>query len=236
MTQTAPRRVEAVLFDKDGTLFDFANTWESWAESFLLRLTSGDADWANRLGANIGFDFGARRFAPDSIAIAETPDDLARALHDVLPEMAFETLLTILNDEAAKAPMSEVVPLAPFLTGLKGQGIYLGVATNDAETPALAHLDSVGVRGHFDFIVGSDSGFGAKPATGQLLAFCDTVGVSPEGTVMVGDSAHDLDAGRQAGMMTVGVLTGMAAREALTPLADVVFPHIGHLPDWIGSG
>ena len=49
---------------------------------------------------------------------------------------------------------------------------------------------------------------------------------------MVGDSTHDLIAGRAAGMQTVGVLTGMAEAE-LAPLADAVLPDIGHLPDWL---
>jgi phosphoglycolate phosphatase len=52
---------------------------------------------------------------------------------------------------------------------------------------------------------------------------------------MVGDSLHDLDAGRAAGMRTVAVLTGIADRAALAPHADVVLGHIGELPDWIAA-
>ncbi|MFD2856539.1 HAD family hydrolase [Seohaeicola zhoushanensis] len=50
---------------------------------------------------------------------------------------------------------------------------------------------------------------------------------------MVGDSTHDLFAGRTAGMHTVGVLTGVAGHEDLAPHADVVLPDIGHLPAWL---
>ena len=50
---------------------------------------------------------------------------------------------------------------------------------------------------------------------------------------MVGDSLHDLDAGRAAGMRTVAVLTGIAGAAALAPHADVVLNHIGELPDWV---
>ena len=111
---------------------------------------------------------------------------------------------------------------------------YLGVATNDAEAPALSHLDAAGVRARFDFVAGSDSGYGAKPGPGQLLAFCDRVGVAPAQALMVGDSTHDLKAGRAAGMRTAAVLTGMALADDLAPFADVVLPHIGHVPDWLG--
>jgi phosphoglycolate phosphatase len=50
---------------------------------------------------------------------------------------------------------------------------------------------------------------------------------------MVGDSRHDLQAGRAAGMRTVAVLTGIATSPDLRDLADVILPDIGHLPGWL---
>ena len=52
---------------------------------------------------------------------------------------------------------------------------------------------------------------------------------------MVGDSTHDLIAGRSAGMLTVGVLTGLAKHEELTNLADVILPDISHLVAWMAG-
>ena len=57
--------------------------------------------------------------------------------------------------------------------------------------------------------------------------------LKPERVVMVGDSTHDLLAGRAAGMQTLGVLTGIAERPELAPLADAVLPDIGHIPAWL---
>ncbi|WP_420013405.1 hypothetical protein [Tateyamaria sp.] len=51
---TAPP-VRGIIFDKDGTLFDFGTTWEAWAAAFLLRATDGDRVWATQIGAHIGF-------------------------------------------------------------------------------------------------------------------------------------------------------------------------------------
>ena len=57
-----------------------------------------------------------------------------------------------------------------------------------------------------------------------------------EGQVaMVGDSTHDLHAGRAAGMTTIGVLTGPATEETLAPFADAVLPDISHLPAWLNA-
>ena len=73
-------RVDAIVFDKDGTLFDFATTWSAWAQGFLLLAAAGDRDRARMLGRHIGFDLDAARFADDSIAIAGTSGQVADAL------------------------------------------------------------------------------------------------------------------------------------------------------------
>ncbi len=232
--ETATRRTyDAVLFDKDGTLFEFTATWAGWAHALLMRVARGDRDRAARIGPRIGYDLGTRSFRPDSLVIAGTPPELADALGPHLPEMVHGEIVTLLNEEAERVTQVEAVSLAPFLDRLRAVGLRLGVATNDAEAPARAHIAAAGVLDRFDFIAGFDSGHGAKPEPGQLLAFCAVVGVEPARAVMVGDSTHDLIAGRAAGMATVGVLTGMAGRDELTPLADAVFPDIGHLTGWL---
>ncbi len=225
--------IRGIIFDKDGTLFDFGTTWEAWAAAFLLRAAAGDRARAAELGKQIGFDFTTQAFARDSIVIAGTPNDIADALAPHFPGQSHAALVHLLNEEAANAPQAEAVPLVPFLGVLRSRDLKLGVATNDAEAPALTHLHAAGVVSFFDFIAGSDSGYGGKPAPGQLLGFCAETGVSPDAVVMVGDSLHDLRAGRAAGMRTFGVLTGLATQSELAPFADVVRPDIGHLPTWL---
>ena len=131
--------------------------------------------------------------------------------------------------------MSEAVPLRPLLQALRAQGLRLGVATNDSEVPARQHLANHGITDCFDFISGYDSGHGAKPGPGMCLAFARSLGLHPSRVAMVGDSLHDLEAGRSAGMRTVAVLTGIARREVLQPMADVVLPDIGALPGWLAG-
>jgi len=227
--------IKGLLFDKDGTLFDFAHTWESWAVAFLMRACGGDIERATMIGAGIGFDLTQRRFARDSIVIAGTPQEVTKALLPHFPMMTERSLNDLLNEEAENAPQMEAVPLIPLLTGLRDSGFMLGVATNDAERPARAHLDGAGVTDLFHFIAGYDSGHGGKPAPGQMLVFAARVGLAPAQIAMIGDSTHDLRAGRAAGMTTVAVLTGLAEEAELAPFADMIFPDIGHLPAWLAT-
>jgi len=226
-------QIKAVLFDKDGTLFDFYATWGVWAKTLLLEESAGNAALAARMGAAIGYDYETEKFAKDSMVIFDTPPDIAVALLPFFEGETVEELTDRLNAAAAKVPMVEAVPLIPFLLELEARGLKLGVATNDGEMPARAHLAASGIAGMFDFIVGSDSGFGGKPAPGMQNAFAAHLGLEGGAIAMVGDSAHDLVAGRAAGMVTVAVLTGVAEHDELAPYADVVLPDIGHLAAWL---
>lgn len=223
--------IRGILFDKDGTLFDFHASWGAWAAGFLAELS----DTPEPLARAIGFDMATRRFAPDSPVIAGTPAEIAQVLLPHLPGRTMEDLLAQMNRLAARAPMVEAVPLAALLDDLRGRGLRLGVATNDAEMPARAHLDRAAVTGRFDFVAGFDSGHGGKPEPGQLLAFCAAMDLEPGQVAMVGDSAHDMHAARAAGMVAVGVLTGPARRSDLESLANVVLNDIGELPAWLGK-
>jgi len=224
--------IGGLVFDKDGTLFDFRQSWGGWARGFL-RDIARDEDHADTLGQAIGFDLAEGSFAPDSPVIAATAADIALALSEHLPGQSPAQITAHINAAAALAPMAEAVPLRPLLSALRGRGLKIGLATNDTEAPARAHLAAHDISDLFDFVSGYDSGHGPKPGPGMCLAFARHVGLLPEHCVMVGDSLHDLHAGRAAGMRCVAVLTGSAGRDELAPHADAVLDHVGQLPDWL---
>ncbi|MDD8022568.1 MAG: HAD family hydrolase [Paracoccaceae bacterium] len=236
MRRKMSQPIAAVLFDKDGTLFDFNATWGAWARGILDELSAGDAAGAARMAAAIRFAPETALFAPDSPVIAGTVAEVAALLLPHLPGMTQPQLVARLDAGAQEAPQMPAVPLRPCLEGLRGRGLRLGVATNDAEASARVHLAQAGVAELFEFVVGYDSGHGAKPAPGQLLAFAQAVGVAPGAVAMVGDSLHDLHAARAAGMLAVGVLSGPARAEALAPVADVVLEDIAGLEAWLANG
>ena len=223
------QRISALIFDKDGTLFDFRASWGAWTENLLAELAPGSTD----LAAVLGYGPGRHQFAPDSPVIAMTTPEIADLLLPHLPGWSRAGLNARMNALATAAPMIPAVDLPKVLGGLRARGLQLGLATNDTETPARTHLARAGVLEMFSFVAGCDSGFGGKPAAGQLSAFLNQTGLQPQNVAMVGDSHHDLEAGRAAGMWRVAVLTGVAGAADLAPHADAVLPDISHLAAWI---
>ena len=227
--------IEGVIFDKDGTLFDFRRSWGSWAQQLVAEIAEGP-DHAARLAAAIGYDLARGTFDPASPVIAATAQDIAEALAPHMPGQSLDEIASRINRAAARAEMVPAVPLRPLLEGLRARGLRLGLATNDTEAPARAHLAAHDLTDLFDFIAGYDSGHGAKPGPGMCLAFARQTGLAPARIAMVGDSLHDLHAGRAAGMVCVAVLTGIATKADLAPHADVVLTDIGALPIWLAGG
>ncbi|MGR3572664.1 HAD family hydrolase [Brevirhabdus sp.] len=225
-----------IIFDKDGTLFHFGASWNAWAAGVLDELAGGDAARRQSLAEVLGYDLSAAAFHPGSPAIAGTLAQVATLLAPLVPGSTRQSLATYLSQAAATTPMVEAVPLRATLDGLRAAGLILGVVTNDSDAAARAHLERAGISECFAFVCGCDTGHGAKPDCGQLLAFCDATGLEPARVVMVGDSLHDLAAGRAAGMRSVAVLTGPARVRDLAPAADAVLPDIAHLLDWLRDG
>ncbi len=223
--------ITALIFDKDGTLFDFTASWGAWTRGFLDEVATSDTQRAH-LAAVLGYDLDGATFEKTSPVIAKTTPEIADILAPHL-DLDLVTLNGVMNQQAARAMMRPAVDLPQVLGDLRARGLRLGLATNDTEGPARRHLTDAGVLDLFDFVAGCDSGWGGKPAPGQLLAFAAHLGIDPAQAAMVGDSTHDLHAARAAGMTAVAVLTGVADTAELHPHADVVLPDIGGIAGWL---
>ena len=206
----SPMQVQALLFDKDGTLFDFDETWSNWTVGIINDFANNDAKVAQRIADTIDFDLATLAYRPTSPIISGTTRDASQLVVSALPGSNVDEIERYLSTSAANAPLAPVVPLVPLLTSFRGEGLKLGVMTNDSESSARAQLTAAEAFDLFDFVAGHDSGFGEKPDPDPLLAFAAQVGIQPAQVAMVGDRTHDLLAGRRAGMRPVGVLTGPA--------------------------
>jgi phosphoglycolate phosphatase len=226
--------IDGLVFDKDGTLFDFRQSWGAWVRRLLEEMAQ-DAGHAGVLGNALGYDLHSQEFARSSPVIAGTAMDVAAVLLPHLPGQTQAGLAARLNALAQDAVMVPAVPLRAVLGALRDRGLRLGLATNDSEGPARAHLAAHGVLDLFEFVAGFDSGHGAKPGPGMCAAFARQTGLDPARVAMVGDSLHDLEAGRAAGMRRVAVLTGIAVRADLAPHADVVLADISDIGAWIDA-
>ncbi|MET0606973.1 MAG: HAD family hydrolase [Beijerinckiaceae bacterium] len=230
------RRIKAVLFDKDGTLLDFNRTWGPATHAVLTRLADGRQDHFDALIEAVGFTPGTVELTADSPVVSDPTPIYARRWADILERAADEDFFTEIDRLFAESALQNITPVTAArqtLEKLHVRGVKLGLATNDAEANARAQLKHLGLDELLDFVSGYDSGFGVKPDPGMVLAFAEHAGVAPWEVAMVGDTLHDLHAARGAGAMAIAVLSGLAgeaAREQLSPHADLVLLSLDELP------
>jgi len=108
----------------------------------------------------------------------------------------------------------------------------LAVVTNKPEHFSRRILEGLGVGDRFCAILGGDSIPQRKPDPAPLLKAMAQCGAAPSETVMVGDSAVDVRAGKAAGVFTCGVTGGFRSREELEAAGcDLIVSSLSELAD-----
>ncbi len=111
-------------------------------------------------------------------------------------------------------------------------GFKKAVISNKREALSIKVLEALDLLRFFDLVIGSDSTNEKKPSPVPVLHVISTMGLTPEDSIMVGDSDLDISAGKSAGIKTVGVTYGYRKREFLKD-ADYVIDDIKEIPKLI---
>jgi HAD superfamily hydrolase (TIGR01549 family) len=200
-------KVDAVIFDLDGTLIDSIDIYFAIVEKALERL--------NMPAVTRG-----------QILAAAESEDFKWEL--VLPQKALRRKQTII--EEAWAVINEVAPqmfeknvkLIPgvdsILKRISFNGCKIGLVTSTRKSHLkikMQPLEIAGVAELFDAIITSDDVHKRKPEPEPLIACAKQLDLQPIKCVYVGDTVTDMKAGKAAHMRTVGVLTGFDDYDSL---------------------
>lgn len=222
-----------MLLDKDGTLIDFRSTWVPAYRGVAAELAGrlgGGPELEQRLLRWVGYDPFRDEFAPDSPLVWDTNAAIAARWAEA-PEITHgldvaEIVLRHFSDLERYPPRS-VGDLKALLRRLRRRGLRLGVATMDDTAIAQATMQRLKIATELDFLAGADAGFGEKPGTGMVRAFCAACGLEPAEVVVVGDTPADLIMARDAGCaMAVAVATGAIPLSQLAEWASHVLPSV----------
>src|SRR5699024_10287553 len=139
--------------------------------------------------------------------------------------MPWNQAYEIVNDSIASLEKSfemedyvkPIEGLIPFLEAAKEHKIQLGVVTSDDYDSAKQHLDALGITGYFASIIGHDLVERGKPFPDMVYNACEQLGVTPQKTIIFGDSNGDMILGKKGGLLaSIGIIPSVdAAREHL---------------------
>lgn len=119
------------------------------------------------------------------------------------------------------------------LSELAANGYLLAIATGKSRRGLDRALEATKLGRHFHASRCADEGH-PKPHPDMLQALIENLAVTPERTLMIGDTTHDLHMARNAGVAAVAVSYGahpLPELERLEPLACV--GSFGSLMEWL---
>ena len=134
-----------------------------------------------------------------------------RELDDTLDADYVEKALNIFLDYYEANLCNATVPypnVTQTLQTLREKGYTLAIVTNKPFKFVAPILKGLEMDGLFDEVLGGDSLAEKKPHPAPLLHVCETLGITVEASVMIGDSKNDILAANACGMDSVGVTYG----------------------------
>jgi phosphoglycolate phosphatase len=215
-----PRRFDLICFDWDGTLFD--------STALIARCIQAAC-------ADIGVPVPSDERASYVIGLG-----LHDALQHVVPGLPRERYPELGNRYRHHyiARQDELVLFPgtlPMLAALKARNHWLAVATGKSRRGLDEVLQTVQLRGLFDGTRTADE-TASKPDPRMLHELMREFGNTPDRTLMIGDTTHDLQLAANAGAASVAVSFGAHAPEAFGALGPL---HIAHstadLHDWLAT-
>jgi haloacid dehalogenase superfamily, subfamily IA, variant 1 with third motif having Dx(3-4)D or Dx(3-4)E len=228
-SQDVLENIAGILFDKDGTLLLYDESWGPVNREAARIAAAGDAELEPQLLFAAGMDPVSGHTRADSLFAAGNAAEIAEGLVAAGSPLAVDELTRLLDELFVRATEFSVAvtDLAALFANLKARGFKIGIASSDNEQSIRQTATRFGIIDMVDFIAGYDSGHGVKPEPGMILGFCQATGLQPSQVAMVGDNNHDMHMGAAAGAgLKVAVLTGTGSRETLSAASDICLDDI----------
>lgn len=190
---------KAVLYDFDGTLVDTAELIMSCYRHTMsthLGHVPPEEEWLAGFGTPLQLQLGRYARSPEE---HEAMLDTYRSFQEV----QYERVLR---------PFESAVET---VTRLEAAGLALAIVTSRYQHSTVRGLEVCGLTQHFRVVVTPEDVTHAKPHPEPVLLALDQLGVRPDQALFVGDSPHDIVAGREAGTKTAAALWGPFSRDVL---------------------
>ena len=187
-----PRQFDLICFDWDGTLFDSTAIIVRSIQQAVL-----DVGGAKPTDEAASYVIGMALMP----ALAHAAPDVPKDKYPLLGERYRHHYLATQHD------ISLFDGVLPMLADLKGRHHWLTVATGKSRRGLDDVLASRQLHGIFDGSRTADETAG-KPDPRMLHELMREFGADPERTLMIGDTTHDLQMARNAGVASVGVSYG----------------------------
>lgn len=194
-------RIKNIILDFDGTLGDTASVIIQ-----TMQATIGELGLPQRSDEECAAMIGLRLIEIPKVLFPQCGD-----IGELYAETYRRLFYTFNTDEAVKLYPN----VLSTLEELKRRGITLTIASSRSHASLAGYVDSLGLSPLISYVLGADDVKEGKPnpeAVNRTLAIFH---FKAEESIVVGDTAYDIQMGKNAGTRTCGVTYGNGSRESL---------------------
>jgi HAD superfamily hydrolase (TIGR01662 family) len=206
--------VRMVILDFDGTLADTAAVIIR-----TMQATISELELPFRTDEQCAAMIGLRLVEIPSVLFPEC------SIEGEIYARTYRRLFHEFNSEGAVRIYPNVVDT---LKTLMSKGIILTIASSRSHASLAEYVENLGLSSLISYILGADDVDKGKPDPEPVNRTLKRFGISPEETIVVGDTSFDIQMGKNAGTRTCGVTYGNGSRESLSD-ADRIIDDFGKL-------
>ena len=206
--------VRMVILDFDGTLADTAAVIIR-----TMQATISELELPFRTDEQCAAMIGLRLVEIPSVLFPEC------SIEGDIYARTYRRLFHEFNSEDAVRIYPNVVDT---LKTLMSKGIILTIASSRSHASLSEYVENLGLSSLISYILGADDVDKGKPDPEPVNRTLKRFGISPEETIVVGDTSFDIQMGKNAGTRTCGVTYGNGSRESLSD-ADRIIDDFGKL-------
>ncbi|RLE99083.1 MAG: hypothetical protein DRJ59_08280, partial [Thermoprotei archaeon] len=192
--------VKAIIFDLDGTLVETGeahlNAWLEACRRFSLR--------------NVTADEVRKHLGKTSLDIAQGLLS-ARGLESLEDAARLADLKDKIFAEKYAGTVTPIEGVSDVLNVLKSRGLSIAVVSSNPRRVILTMLKAANLAAYVDVIVGQDEVKKGKPDPEPILKSLERLKVDSREVLVVGDSVYDIEAATRAGVLAIGVTTGVSS-------------------------
>ncbi|WP_084607831.1 HAD family hydrolase [Prevotella dentasini] len=208
--------VRLIIFDFDGTLGD--------SQKLITDTMLATID-------RLGLEKRSREECARTIGLP-----LAKCFSSMIPmtdgqaEHCAQTYREIFDQKNVAGAVQPFPGVIGMLKQLAANGYILSIASSRSHRSLADFVDQFGLQSCFSYLVGADDVIRHKPEAEPVTKTLNHFGLQAGEAVVVGDTAFDIEMGRNAGTLTCGVDYGNGTREELRQAgADGIISHISEL-------
>ena len=189
--------IKLVVFDLDGTLANLPVDWEG------LR-----AELRRHFQSRYGFDSNFRPFDSEIEEVGQKLGDSAlREAYQIVERHELENIEEV-------SPVNGALEL---VQELKDRGKSLAILSSNTHRAIERALEHLGIREHFDIIVGKEDVVKHKPDPEGLILIKDRAGVSGDETCYIGDRSTDMECAARAGACGLSIERALELGKEVSP-------------------